>query len=271
MRAAKTLWLGIVFNLVLGTSNALAQVNPLAGLGVILMHGKGGQPGGRDRALSAALELEGALTSKPQMAWAGSRGVPSDYNTSFVLALSVIDREISKLKAGGATRIVVAGQSLGANGALAYAASNPGKVDAVVMLAAGHVPEQFHKNPEIARATAAAKKLVEEGKGSESGSYPDINQGRFAWVPAIASAYLSYFDLEGPAVMRLNAMRFSASIPVLYVIGRQDPLYAQGRGFVIDRLPLNPSHGYIEIDAGHLDTPDKAVNEVVKWLKDLKP
>jgi pimeloyl-ACP methyl ester carboxylesterase len=86
-------------------------------------------------------------------------------------------------------------------------------------------------------------------------------------VSGTAAGWLSYYDPNGAANMARNAARISQ--PFLYVIGTADPLYAAGRGYVFSRAKANPKSRYLEIDAGHFDTPDRARADVVAWLKTL--
>ncbi len=248
-------------------SGVAAQGNGLAGFGVVLMHGKGGQPGGPIGSLAAALRSEGAIVITPTMAWSGSKGHPDKYDVTYEQALSQIDRAIEQLAAKGAKKIVVAGQSLGANAAIGYAARRASRLAGVIALAPGHTPERM-KRPDIVKAVAEASQLVASGKGNTISTFPDFNQGQMFQVKATAAAYLSFFDPSGPAVMPRNAAAMPA-IPFLWVIGRSDGLAQAGRGYAFDRAAKNPKSKYVEINAGHFDTPEAARQEVVLWLKSL--
>jgi pimeloyl-ACP methyl ester carboxylesterase len=132
-------------------SVAMAQEKALAGFGIVLMHGKGGQPGGYVQPMALALESEGALVVMPKMAWSGTKGLPDSYSVPYPTALLEIDRAIAQLKSQGATKIIVAGQSLGANAVLGFAAKKGTEIAGIVLLAAGHTPERM-RMPEIATA-----------------------------------------------------------------------------------------------------------------------
>jgi pimeloyl-ACP methyl ester carboxylesterase len=248
-------------------SVASAQEKALTGFGIVLMHGKGGQPGGYIQPMALALEAEGALVVMPKMAWSGTKGRPDSYSVSYTNALLEIDRAIAQLKSQGATKIIVAGQSLGANAALGFAAIKGAEITGIVLLAAGHTPERV-RMPEIATALASAQQLMSSGKGQEVADYPDFNQGKIFLTRATAEAYVSFFDPKGPAVMPTNASLLP-SLPMLWVIGRRDGLVSAGRGYVFDRAPANKKSRYVEIDAGHIDTPQVAPAEVIAWLKTL--
>jgi pimeloyl-ACP methyl ester carboxylesterase len=249
------------------TAMAVAQSGALAGLGIVLLHGKGGQPGGLIDSLAAALKAEGAIVIMPRMPWSGGGGRPETYSASYEQSLDEIGRAVAQLREKGAKRIVVAGHSLGANGAIGYAARNGSDLAAVIALAAGHTPERM-KRPELIAGLASARQLVAAGKGSASVMLPDLNVGQTFNVKVTPKTYLSYFDPDGPAVIPRNAAAMPA-IPFLWVIGRKDPLAAAGPGYAFNKAAKNPKSRYVEVNADHKDTPDAARAEVIAWLKAL--
>src|SRR5688500_5349110 len=105
-------------------------------LGVVLLHGKAGSPAGHIRELAAALQGKGYLVSTPEMPWAKDR----IYDASFEEAMAEIDRQVAALRQRGAKPVVVGGQSLGANAALAYAAPR-GRAGGIIPLAPPHNPQ----------------------------------------------------------------------------------------------------------------------------------
>jgi len=92
--------------------------------------------------LAPQLESAGCKVATPAMPWSGLR----EYDAGYPQALAEIEAAAQSLREQRAKRIVVAGQSFGGNGALAYAASGRA-VDAIVVLSPGHTPErgQFRK------------------------------------------------------------------------------------------------------------------------------
>ncbi len=254
--------------LILSSTAALAQRAPLAGIGVVLMHGKGGRPEANISSLAAALEAQGAKVSSPRMAWSGERGQPTSYAVDYDAALRTIDPAIAQLRKGGATKIIVAGQSIGANAAIGYGARYGKTLQGVIAIAAGHTPERWARNPEIARGVQEAQALIAQGQGEKMRGFPDINQGRTFEVPATPRAWLSFFEPQGPANMPRNAQALPR-IPFLWVIGRQDMLAGAGPDYAFARAPAHPKSRYLEIDAGHMDGPDKAISVITDWLKTL--
>jgi dienelactone hydrolase len=249
--------------LLVTTPVAHAQSDNLNAFGVVLMHGKGGAPGGLIASTAEALQAAGAKVVMPQMPWARVRM----YDAPYEQAMAEIDRAVAQLKAQGASKIVVAGQSFGANAAIGYAARRDG-LTAVVALAAGHTPERplFAQRP--APGVAKARQLVADGKGDMKDRFPDMNQGKTFDVGATAKVYLSYFDPNGPAPMPKNA---AAMRPVafLWVIGREDSLSAAGPDYAFNKAPKHPKSKYLEVNARHENTPDVAKAEVEAWLKSL--
>lgn len=219
----------------------------LKGWGIVVMHGKGGQPG-QMAAVSSALTAAGATVATPTMSWS------SGYRT-YSQTLDEVAAHINALRAKGATRIALVGQSLGANVALGYGAQRGG-VAAIVAMAPGHRPEGFINRS--AESLARAKQAVAAGRGTEVGSYFDGNQGREFQVQTTAAAYVSFFDPQGPAVMSRNAAALKGA-SLLWVIGAGDAgAQSVARGGKI-----------ITVSGGHLDTPKVSAPEVVVWLQSL--
>ena len=246
-------------------SLALAQSRDLSGVGVVLLHGKGGGPGGLLGSLATALESSGAAVAMPAMPWQGSRGQPNGYLEFYDQAMGRIDRAVQQLRSRGARRIVVGGQSFGANAALGYAARRGGNLAAVVVLAPGHVPELPGFRQAVADGVSKAKQLVASGQGNTPTLLPDTNQGSTYQVSAKPAAYLSYFDPNGPAVMPRNAARMPA-VPLLWVVGTGDAMYQRGEGYAYARAPRHPKSRYLVVSAGHADIPNAARDQVVAWL-----
>ena len=249
--------------------SALAQRAPLAGFGVVLMHGKGGQPGSNIVSLAEALESQGAKVVRPRMAWSGQRGQPTSYEIEFSAALRAIDPAIAELRKNGATKIFVGGQSIGANAAIAYGARYGKTIQGVIAIAPGHTPERWVQNREISRAILEARALIAQGQGDRMRPFPDINQGRSFDVPGTPRAWLSFFDPQGPASMPQSAQALPR-IPFLWVIGRSDMLAQAGADYAFARAPTHPGSRYVEIEAGHMDGPDKATSVVTEWLKTIR-
>lgn len=240
-----------------------AQSATLSGYGVVLLHGKGGSPTSGIEGLTESLRKEGALVEAPELPWSGRR----IYDATYDQAMAEIDLAVQKLKWAGATRIVVAGHSLGANGAIGYAARRDG-LAAVIALAPGHLPEAWALRIRTKSAIARAKKLIADGKGDIPDSFPDLAQGLPFAVRATPNVYVSMFDPEGPATIPKNAAAMG-KVPFLWVVGVADPVFFHGRDYGFDPGAKHPKSRYVVIPGLHLTTPFQARRTIIDWLKSL--
>ena len=257
----------VVLGMLLLPAMALAQSGSLAGFGIVMVHGKGGRPTGPTKALADALEAEGAAVMSPRMAWSGTAGQPDSYDIPYEQALAEISQAIAGLRAKGARKIVIAGQSLGANAVIAYAARHPAGLSGVISLAAGHTPERFDR-PDIIAAVEKARQMIKAGRGQDVADFADSNQGKNFQVKGTPKAYLSFFDPTGPAVIPRNAAAMP-KVPFLWVIGNADRLAQLGPGYAFEAGAKHPKSQYKVVNAGHIDTPTAAKSEVIAWLKSL--
>lgn len=218
----------------------------LRGAGVVLIHGKAGGQGPL-QPLAQGLKARGATVVLPRMSWT------SGYRT-YDQTLGEVQAAVSRLKAGGASRIVLAGHSLGANISMGYAA-RIGGVDAVVALAPGHRPDFIAS--QTGESLAQAKAMVAAGQGAQKGRFLDFNQGRTFPITTTAEAYLNFFDPSGPAAQAAQAS--GVRVPTLWVIGTGD------RAAMNDRAAYSGTR--IVVEADHQTTPRVAVAEVIDWLQ----
>jgi len=239
----------------------------LHGLGVVYLHGKAAWPGALNGGILGALQDEGALVATPEMPWSFHRRYAATYDQ----AMAEIDTVVASLKAKGATRIVIIGHSLGANAAIGYAARHPG-LAGIVALAPGHLPEAEGMRSFVADAVERAKALIAAGKGDVPQTFPDMAQGLPLIATATPAVYLSMFDPDGPAVIPKNAAAMGAAaapVPLLWVVGKLDPIDRRGPDYAFNAAAKNPKSKYIEVFAGHLTTPLVARKQVVDWINSL--
>lgn len=242
---------------------ALAQSGPLAGFGIVVLHGKGGTPTTMIEGLNEALRKNGALVEAPELPWSARR----IYDATYDQAMSEIDVSVEKLKKAGAKKIAVIGHSLGANAAIGYAARRKG-LTAVVALAPGHLPEAWALRARTSGAIATARKMIAEGKGDVRTSFPDLAQGIPFTVRATPVVYLSMFDPDGPAVMPKNAAKMEA-VPFLWIAGVADPIVFHGKDYVFGRGGRHPRSKYMVTASMHLTTPFQSRGTIIDWLKAL--
>lgn len=130
--------LSLVVLVMIAANNARAE----APLGVVILHGKQSAPD-EHVPLANALAAAGYLVDRPEMCWSARR----IYDRPYLTCLREIDAAIERLDRRGAIAFVVAGHSLGANGALAHGARR--QLAGVVALAPGHRPEVLAQRPEV--------------------------------------------------------------------------------------------------------------------------
>jgi dienelactone hydrolase len=163
--------------------------------------------------------------------------------------------------------VAVGGQSFGANAALAFAGSGR-KVDAVLAIAPGHVPDRWRDHPRISASVQRAREMIAAGQGDTRAGFDDLNQGQTRTVRTTARIYLSFFDPEGLGSMPKSAASIPAPVPLLWIIGRNDRLAASGPAYAFDKAPRHPKSQYSEVSGGHLDTADIGRDEIVRWTLD---
>ena len=232
---------------------------------MLLLHGK---TGGNKSIyhLSGELESAGFLVEMPSSTpWSPNR----IYDRTYLETLKELDAAVDKLKAAGATRLVVGGHSIGANVALGYAANRKG-LGGLIILGAGHFISGNFMGKKLGKYVARAKKMIAAGKGKEEADFDDINQRKSISREMTAEIYQSWFDPGGPANMRKNASSLSGDLPMLWVAGKQDRVASKVlKRLAYDKMVGNPKNRFILVDGGHKDTPDKAVSAVIDWLKGL--
>lgn len=230
------------------------------GLGVVLVHGKQGGPDDRTiGVLAHNIKAAGFMLEEPSMCWA--RAVI--YSAAFVDCLGAIDDAIGRLKSRGATRIVVAGMSLGGAGVLGYGARHEG-LTGIVAIAPAPQPGVANR-PEIARGIEEAKALLAQGRGDAFQTFTDVNEGSIS-VRATPKIFLSFLAFDGDANIVVNAQNLKA--PVLWISGTADPMQLpRAAGF--DKVPANTLNRYVTVNSNHLGTPTASSDAVLAWLRDV--
>lgn len=234
-------------------------------IGVVILHGKGSMPSGQGmQNLAAALEARGYLVSVPEMGWSGNR----IYDASYDESMSEIDQAVQALRQKGAKKVIVSGQSMGANAAVGYGAHRDG-ADGIIAMAPGHVPELGSFRQSLSASVQRARDLIAEGKGKEKHEFDDSNQGKRSTVSATPEAYLSWFDPDGPAVMPKNAAAFKKPLPLLVIVGSREK-YAKGPDYFFDKAPSHPGSKFTSVNADHNGVPGASTDEILAWLESLK-
>ncbi|MBL8471143.1 MAG: alpha/beta hydrolase [Rhodocyclaceae bacterium] len=230
---------------------------------LIALHGKWASP--RDISFFANRLAPSCDYKALEMPWAKRR----EYDAPYPAALQDIRQQVAAFRADVYKRIVLAGHSFGANAAIAYMAEF-GDADAIVALAPGHSPRFMYERGIGREAVDEARERVAAGKGAETVTMLDLNSGdRKLNIRMRADVLLSYFDPQGLGNMQLTAPRIMKPVPILWVVGDQDPLSRLGPQYAFQRAPHHPASKYVSVNADHANTPDAAVAEVLAWIQAL--
>jgi dienelactone hydrolase len=229
--------------------------------GVILLHGKWGMPAS-PYLQPVVQKIEPHCQVKLlEMPWSRLRL----YDRPYADALEQIRQVVSQWRQAGVDWVALGGQSFGANATLAYMAQ-VGDVDALLPMAAGHVPENFYQIPDIRRAVEESRQLVGNGQGDTTVVMNDMNQGQRRQVQAPAAAIWSYFDPQGWSNMLRSAAASRKPVPVFWAIGTRDPLYPAVSQAIYRQLPAHPESQYLVVQADHAHTPESAADALQVWL-----
>lgn len=234
-----------------------------AEVGIVLLHGKQSSPS-RMSGLADDLRAEGFLVSTPAMPWSQTR----ELDVPYPQALNEIEAAATELIRQGAKRIVVGGHSLGANAAIAYAASGR-SVAAIFAIGPGHIPERGGFRKLVTSGVEQARDMIAKGAGDEKASFPDINQGRTREIRTTANAYLSYFDPDGIAAMPRSAAAIPKPLPIFMAVGDSDPITGYARTAIYDAAPPHEKSVYIDGPGDHFSTIRIVTPKLVAWLKSV--
>ncbi len=249
--------------LALMLNGAAAWALDPATTGVVVLHGKWGDPS-TVRPIGEALEAAGYTVTRPAMPWAGYRG----YDKSYDGAMDEVAQAVADLRAKGMRRVVVAGHSLGGNGALHYATLDS-TLAALVLVAPAHTPEAPHYAETVGSNVRTAREMVAAGQGGDSGSFLDLNSGgrsRMEHIPA--SIYLSYSAPDGPGAMSLAAPNVKVN-RIAWVAPSDDPATEVFARLVAPRLPSSVQLDRIDVASDHMGAPAASTAAIVQWLNAL--
>jgi pimeloyl-ACP methyl ester carboxylesterase len=230
---------------------------------VVLLHGKQGRPNDLYD-IAGPLRSAGYAVAVPEMPWSQRR----EYDVPYPQALDEIAAAAQKLAQEGTTRLIVAGHSLGANGALAYAASGK-PVAGVVALSPGHVPEVATFRGQVAPGVQKAREMIARGAGEEKATFPDNNQGRQRQVRTTAAAYLSYFDPEGMGSLARSTHSLPAGVPLFMSVGETERILAYARDTLFPSAPHNEKSVFLTVPGDHFGAPRAATPRLVEWVRSV--
>ena len=236
--------------------------------GVVLMHGALDGHGNWIAPLKKQLLAAGFRVATPELPWSEGR----EYDRSYQEMLDQVATEVKGLQQRGASRVVVAGHSFGANAALGYAAIRGG-VAGVAVIAPGQMPDAPALQAIVGASVAKARQMVAAGAGGKKDFFKDFLQwhGNLNGAYTTAANYLSYFDPNGDAVFPKNAARLNPQIALLWIdpAKNDNDTIIVGRAYAFDKAPHNPLSRYVVSASGHIDAPAASASLVVEWLKCL--
>ncbi len=231
---------------------------------VILMHGKWGQPKSPYLKVLANKIEPMCKVGLRDMPWSRNR----NYDQTYENALRDIGQAVKRYRDEGYKKIFIAGQSFGANAAMAYQAYI-GDADGIIALSPGHAPHYMYTSGITQQAITEARRAVASGTLDETINMTDFNQGQRKDFQIRADVLLSYFEPDGLGNMARTAAEFKRPAPFLWVIGTQDVLYREGKAYAFDRVPKHSNNEYLVVNATHATAPEVASDQVVAWIKEV--
>lgn len=233
-------------------------------IGVVIMHGKGGNPGRLVNLLADALEKEGFLVANIEMPWSGKR----HYDVELDAAVGEVTQALDSLRARGAKRLFVSGHSQGGIFALLYGGRH--KVDGIAAIVPGGAVDAKVYLTAIGGHVARARQMIADGRGREQTEFADYEGSRGTTpVTTTAASYLSWFDPDGAHTGRVFR-QVMPGVPVLFVSATRDyPGLLRFRDQSYGAIPAHPLKQMSVVDADHLNAPAAAAPEVLRWVREV--
>jgi pimeloyl-ACP methyl ester carboxylesterase len=234
-------------------------------VGIVIMHGKGGSPAKHVSDLASSLERKGYLVANLEMPWSGRR----DYDVDVGAAEREVESALEALRSKGAKQLFVAGHSQGGVFALYFGSTHI--VDGVIAIAPGGSVNTPVFREKLGESVASARKLVDEGKGSEKARFFDYEGGRGAYpVVTTPAAYVSWFDPDGAMDEMAALKKMNSKTPVLFVAPTGDyPALQKIKQRMFDALPSNPLTRLYEPASTHLGAPSASLDEIDRWVTEV--
>ncbi len=246
------------------TGAVVAQTTPQA-VGVVVMHGKGGSPTKFVAELASGLEAKGHLVANIEMPWSGNR----NYDVNPAAAEAEVDAALARLRAKGASRLFVAGHSLGGTFAFYYGSKHA--VDGIISIAPGASTASQVVREKLGGTLEEARKLVAEGKGGETARLQDFEgaKGTYA-VVCKPDNYVLWFDPDGAMNLMKSIRALKPEMPVLLIVPKGDyPSLIKQKQSLVDALPRNPQTRLFEPDATHTGAPNASRDEISRWMMEV--
>jgi esterase/lipase len=249
----------------LSSQNLFAQPDT-KDVGIVLIHGKWGNPNGNTKSLAEALKTNGYNVATPLMPWSVKRS----YDVPYQEAINELDEIVKQFRSKGLSRIYVMGTSFGANGPIAYAAYGKYPINGVIAIAPGHLVDTPDSFKLFGRSLYIANDMIKDGKGEEVATFQDVNGGKRRDFSMKASTYASYFDPNGMGSISLSSKKVTQQIPIAVLLGGSHDYSASlGKGYFYNNWPAHPKNVYMTLEgAEHTNAPEFAIDTVMKWLSE---
>lgn len=247
----------IIFGLLILFSTSLSASECV----FVIMHGKWG--GAKSPYLKTLADKSRNICEVElrEMPWSRNR----NYDETYEVALKKLSTDIKEYRNRGFKKIIIGGQSFGANASIAYQAYI-GNADAIVALAPGHSPYEMFQSGINREAIELAKKNISDNHPETIISFTDMNQGEKKPFSVRSDVLYSFFNPDGLGNMPRSASMIKLPTPFMWVIGTADPLYKSGSQYAFDKAPKHPLSEYIVVEANHATTPEVASDQVVTWI-----
>lgn len=241
---------------------AAAQTPEKTGIGIVLMHGKGGSPTARHMTPFAdGLASKGLLVANLEMPWSGRR----EYDKDVATAEQEVTAALDSLRSKGAKKVFLAGHSQGGVFALHFASKHP--LDGLIMIAPGGSVASNVFREKLGGSVELARKMIADGKGNERTAFQDYEGAKgMLTVHTTAAIYLTWFDPDG-AMNQVNSSKsLPPGLPVLYVAPTSDyPGLQRIKQAMFGALPANPLTRLHEPAVDHLGAPRASIDEIARW------
>lgn len=235
------------------------------GIGVVIMHGKGGSPARHVSGLASTMQGKGYAVANLEMPWSGKR----NYDVDVAAAEKQVDAALDGLRARGAKTLFVAGHSQGAVFALHYGSKH--QVDGIIAMAPGGDVGGQPFTGQLGPSVLKAKQLVAAGQGSKTEKFYDYEGSKGLHpVNTTASNYLSWFEPDGAMNQGIATRNLNPATPVLFVGPTRDYKgLLRVKQAMFNSLPRNPLTKLYEPNSTHMDAPSASIDEIIRWTAEV--
>ena len=256
---------GLLISALLCLPWASLHAQSTAAIGVVVMHGKGGNPDGLTAPLADGLKQRGFWVANLEMPWSRRRS----YDVDVATADKEVAAAITAMRKQGAKKIFMAGHSQGAVYALHFAGSHP--LDGLVIIApGGNVATAFYQG-KVGASITQAREMIAQGKEGEDGEFDEFEGSKGRWtVKTRPMTYLSWFVANGAMNQLKSSAALPKSLPVLHVAPTSDyPALMRAKQEMFDALPEHPLKRLYEPNSDHRNAPRDSVDEIAKWIAEV--